>query len=89
MFAERGIAWQSCVAALVVPAGVTSAVGSGAAFDQQGADGGLGWPWVVGGLVVLGLLAAGLLAALRRRRPDDGPEESTPDPGEVDAGPGT
>ncbi len=59
------------------------------ANDQQDADGGLGWPWVVGGLVVLVLLAAGLLAALRRRRPDDGPEESMPDPGEVDAGPGT
>lgn len=38
------------------------------ANDQVSADGGLGWPWIVGGLIVLAALAAGLFAAMRRRR---------------------
>lgn len=58
------------------------------ANDQQADDSGLGWPWILGGLVVLAALAAGLLAALRRRR-GQGAAESAPSPGEVDAGPGT
>ena len=51
--------------------GGLSSGGSGAAADDEGeedADSGLGWPWVIGGLVVLAALALGLLAALRRRR---------------------
>jgi Ca-activated chloride channel family protein len=39
-----------------------------AANDSQSDDAGVGWGWIVGGLVVLALLVAGLLAALRRRR---------------------
>jgi Ca-activated chloride channel family protein len=39
------------------------------AADDEG-DSGLGWPWIIGGLLVLAVLAAGLLAALRRRRGD-------------------
>jgi Ca-activated chloride channel family protein len=59
------------------------------ADDEDDADSGLGWPWILGGLVVLAALVAGLLAALRRRRGDQEPEESAPALGEVDAGPGT
>ena len=39
------------------------------AADDEG-DSGLGWPWILGGLLVLAVLAALLLAALRRRRGD-------------------
>ena len=49
----------------------------GQAAGEEDPDSGLGWPWVLGGLVVLAALALGLLAALRRRR------------GKVDAEPGT
>jgi Ca-activated chloride channel family protein len=38
------------------------------ASDSQSDDGGVGWGWIVGGLVVLAALIAGLLAAFRRRR---------------------
>ncbi|MGH8940758.1 MAG: hypothetical protein ACRDV2_15630, partial [Actinomycetes bacterium] len=42
------------------------------ANDQAVDDaGGLGWPWIVGGALVLAVLAVGLLAALRRRRGDE------------------
>ncbi|MGI9084823.1 MAG: hypothetical protein ACR2FE_05975 [Aeromicrobium sp.] len=41
------------------------------ANDAAAADSGLGWPWIVGGVVVLAVLAAGLLAAMRRRRGGD------------------
>ena len=43
----------------------------GQAAGAEDADSGLGWPWIIGGLVVLAALALGLLAALRRRRKVD------------------
>ena len=47
------------------------------ADDEDDVDMGPGWPWFLIGLLVLAGLAAGLLAAIRRRR------------GKVDAEPGT
>jgi hypothetical protein len=37
------------------------------ADDEDDVDVGLGWPWLLGGLLVLAGLAAGLLAAIRQR----------------------
>ena len=41
--------------------------------NDQAVDeaGGVGWPWILGGVAFLAALAAGLLAALRRRRGDE------------------
>lgn len=40
------------------------------ADDEDDVDMGLVWPWLLGGLLVLAGLAAGLFAAIRRRRGD-------------------
>ena len=38
------------------------------ADDEDDVEMGLGWPWVIGGLLVLAAMAVGLLAAIRRQR---------------------